>query len=97
MVSRPLDVGKSCVVLLLIDVEEEDVEAEVDVSVLFRFQQSGNIFFCSSAIVLARWEYCSLSSRAKPFQASPRRTLIALKFVIRYIRLTDWLFGFLNT
>ena len=70
----------SWVVLLLCEVEDEvTVADEVDVKVLLRFQQSGNIFFCSSAITLARWEYCSLSSRDKLFQASPRRTLIALK------------------
>ena len=60
------------------DVDGE-VDVEVEVRVLFLFQQSGNIFFCSSAITLARWEYCSLSSNDKLFQASPSSTLIALK------------------
>ena len=56
----------------------------VVVSVRFRFQQSGKIFFCSSASSLARWEYCSRSSGGKDFQASPKRTLIALKKKMNY-------------
>ena len=46
-------VGIFCVVLQPKDVVE-GVEADVEVRVRFRFQQSGNIFFCSSAITLAR-------------------------------------------
>ena len=74
-------VGIWCWVVLLLSEVEDEVAADedVEVSVRFRFQQSGKIFFCSSAITLARWEYCSLSSRDKLFHASPRRTLIALK------------------
>ena len=61
----------------------------------FRFQQSGWSFFCSSArtwiismwdmslsasgYTFAFWEKTSRSSVARLFQASPRRTLIALK------------------
>ena len=48
-------------------------------TVLFRFQQSGCNFFCSSAINLALCEYCSRSSCGRDFQASPSNTLMALQ------------------
>ena len=47
-------------------------------SVRFRFQQSGKIFFCSSAMSLALCEYCSRSSCGNDFHASPNKTLMAL-------------------
>ena len=41
-------------VVEVITVVEVVIGVEVEVRVLFLFQQSGNIFFCSSAITLAR-------------------------------------------
>lgn len=81
---------KSCRMTIMaggVDDNEDDEAVDVGMvgevacvfKVRFRFQQSGNIFFCSSAISFARCEYCSRSSWGNDFHASPSKTLMALQ------------------